>query len=160
MTRTLRTQVAVVGAGPAGATLANFLGMYGVDALLVERSLEIIDYPRAVGMDDECLRSFQAVDLADELIKDMIQNVPLRFFDGRNRCFADVRPATREYGWSRRNIFMQPSCEVVLRRGLHRFPRCVCCSGTRSSGWSRTATGSSSTSRLPEARPCGSAPST
>ncbi|MFD1538911.1 bifunctional 3-(3-hydroxy-phenyl)propionate/3-hydroxycinnamic acid hydroxylase [Nonomuraea guangzhouensis] len=122
MTPTLRTQVAVVGAGPAGATLANFLGMYGVDALLIERSPEIIDYPRAVGMDDESLRSFQAVGLADELIKNMIQNVPLRFFDARNQCFADVRPATREYGWSRRNIFMQPTCEETLRRGLDRFP--------------------------------------
>lgn len=111
----------MVGAGPVGATVANFLGLYGVDTVLIERSLEIIDYPRAVGMDDECLRSFQAVGLGDELARDMIQNVPLRFFDARGRCFADVRPATREYGWSRRNIFLQPACERVLRRGLGRF---------------------------------------
>jgi 3-(3-hydroxy-phenyl)propionate hydroxylase len=105
-----------------GATVANFLGMYGVDTMLIERCPQIIDYPRAVGMDDECLRSFQAVGLADELAKDMIQNVPLRFFDARGRCFADVRPATREYGWFRRNIFLQPACERVLRHGLTRFP--------------------------------------
>jgi 3-(3-hydroxy-phenyl)propionate hydroxylase len=122
MTGTVRAQVAVVGAGPAGVTLANYLGMYGVDTVLIERSPEIIDYPRAVGMDDECLRSFQAVGLADDLLTDMIQNVPLRFFDARGRCFADVRPTTREYGWSRRNIFMQPVCERVLRGGLERFP--------------------------------------
>jgi 3-(3-hydroxy-phenyl)propionate hydroxylase len=122
LTSTLDTQIAVVGAGPVGATVANFLGMYGVDTLLIERCPQIIDYPRAVGMDDECLRSFQAVGLADELAGDMIQNVPLRFFDARGRCFADVRPVTREYGWSRRNIFMQPACERVLRRGLGRFP--------------------------------------
>jgi 3-(3-hydroxy-phenyl)propionate hydroxylase len=121
MTRVLRTRVAVVGAGPAGATLTNLLGMYGVDSLLIERSDEIIDYPRAVGMDDECLRSFQAVGLADELVRNMIQNVPLRFFDARGRCLAEVRPTTREYGWSRRNIFMQPTCERVLRTGLDRF---------------------------------------
>ena len=122
MTRTLDTQVAVVGAGPVGATVANFLGLYGVETVLIERCPQIVDYPRAVGMDDECLRSFQAVGLADELARDMIQNVPLRFFDARGRCFADVRPATREYGWSRRNIFLQPACERVLRRGLGRFP--------------------------------------
>ncbi|MFI0454184.1 bifunctional 3-(3-hydroxy-phenyl)propionate/3-hydroxycinnamic acid hydroxylase [Actinomadura sp. 6N118] len=122
MTRTIQTQVAVVGGGPTGATVANFLGMYGVDTVLVERNLDIIDYPRAVGMDDECLRSLQAIGLADELIKDMIQNVPLRFFDAHGRCFADIRPTTREYGWSRRNVFMQPQCEQVLRRGLDRFP--------------------------------------
>jgi 3-(3-hydroxy-phenyl)propionate hydroxylase len=121
LTRTLDIQVAVVGAGPVGATVANFLGLYGVETVLIERSPQVIDYPRAVGMDDECLRSFQAVGLADELAGDMIQNVPLRFFDARGRCFADVRPATREYGWSRRNIFLQPACERVLRRGLGRF---------------------------------------
>lgn len=123
MTRALDTQVAVVGAGPVGATVANFLGLYGVETVLIERSPQIVDYPRAVGVDDECLRSFQAVGLADELVKDMIQNVPLRFFDARGRCLADVRPATREYGWSRRNIFLQPACERVLRHGLGRFPR-------------------------------------
>lgn len=122
MTRTLDTQVAVVGAGPVGATVANLLGLYGVDTLLIERCPQVIDYPRAVGMDDECLRSFQTVGLAEEVARDMIQNVPLRFFDARGRCFADIRPATREYGWSRRNIFMQPECERVLRRGLERFP--------------------------------------
>jgi 3-(3-hydroxy-phenyl)propionate hydroxylase len=122
LTRTLDTQVAVVGAGPVGATVANFLGLYGVETVLIERCPQVIDYPRAVGMDDECLRSFQAVGLAGELARDMIQNVPLRFFDARGHCFADVRPATREYGWSRRNIFLQPACERVLRSGLGRFP--------------------------------------
>jgi 3-(3-hydroxy-phenyl)propionate hydroxylase len=122
LTRTLDTQVAVVGAGPVGATVANFLGLYGVETVLIERCPQVIDYPRAVGMDDECLRSFQAVGLAGELARDMIQNVPLRFFDARGRCFADVRPATREYGWTRRNIFLQPACERVLRSGLGRFP--------------------------------------
>lgn len=122
MIQSLRTQVAVVGAGPVGATVANFLGMYGVDTMVIERSPQIIDYPRAVGMDDECLRSLQAIGLADALLKDMIRNVPLRFFDGRGRCAAEIRPATHEYGWSRRNIFLQPVCEQVLRRGLERFP--------------------------------------
>jgi 3-(3-hydroxy-phenyl)propionate hydroxylase len=120
--RTLDTQVAIVGAGPTGATIANYLGMYGVDAVLLDRGTDIIDYPRAVGMDDECLRSFQAIGLADDLLPDVIQDVPLRFFDARGRCFADVRPATREFGWPRRNIFLQQLCERVLRAGIERYP--------------------------------------
>ncbi len=122
--RTIETQVAIVGAGPTGITVANYLGMYGVDTVVIDRATEIIDYPRAVGMDDECLRSFQGVGLADELVHDMIQNVPLRFFDAGGRCFADIQPSTQEFGWSRRNIFMQQLCERVLRRGLRRYP-CV-----------------------------------
>ena len=31
--------VAIVGAGPVGLTLANFLGLYGVSALVIERGL-------------------------------------------------------------------------------------------------------------------------
>ena len=116
------TQVAIVGAGPTGATIANYLGMYGVDAVLIDRGTDIVDYPRAVGMDDECLRSFQAIGLADDLLPDVIQDVPLRFFDARGRCFADVRPATREFGWPRRNIFLQQLCERVLRAGIKRYP--------------------------------------
>ena len=73
-------------------------------------------------MDDECLRSFQAIGLDSDLLPDIIQNVPLRFFDAHGRCFADIRPVTREFGWPRRNIFLQPLCERVLRAGIERYP--------------------------------------
>ncbi|QPP05297.1 bifunctional 3-(3-hydroxy-phenyl)propionate/3-hydroxycinnamic acid hydroxylase [Streptomyces bathyalis] len=117
-----RTQVAVVGAGPVGATVANYLGLYGVETLLVDRSTDIVDYPRAVGMDDECLRSFQGIGLADEMLADMLQNIPLKMFGADGRCFADIRPATKEFGWPRRNIFMQQLAERTLRKGLERYP--------------------------------------
>ena len=113
--------VAIVGAGPCGALLANMLGNYGVTTALIDRSTEIIEYPRAVGMDDESLRAMQLVGLTDDLLVDIIQNVPLRLFDRKGRCVADIRPSTREFGWSRRNIFMQQNCERVLRKGLARF---------------------------------------
>jgi 3-(3-hydroxy-phenyl)propionate hydroxylase len=118
-----RVAVAVIGAGPVGATAANLLGCYGVDTLLIDRDCEIVDYPRAIGIDDESLRTFQAAGLAEEILADAIQNVPLKFFDASGRCFADVRPAAREYGWYKRNIFMQPLAEAALRRGLDRFPQ-------------------------------------
>ena len=114
--------VAIVGAGPCGALMANMLGTYGISTAVIDRSAEIIEYPRAVGMDDESLRAMQLVGLTDELLIDMIQNVPLRLFDRKGRCVADIRPSTREFGWSRRNIFMQQNCERVLRKGLTRFP--------------------------------------
>lgn len=51
--------VVVVGAGPVGLTISNTLGQYGVRVLLLEKGEALIDYPRAVGMDDECLRTIQ-----------------------------------------------------------------------------------------------------
>lgn len=114
--------VVVVGGGPNGIALANLLGAYGVKAVVVERERQILEYPRAVGMDDEALRLFQSVGLAEPLLEDMIPNVPLRMFRADGRCFADIRASTREYGWWRRNIFMQQIAEKTLRQGLQRYP--------------------------------------
>ena len=118
---TLSVDVAIVGAGPCGALMANMLGMYGIKTALIDRSTDIVEYPRAVGIDDESLRAMQLAGLADDVAVDTIANVPLRLFDRKGRCVADVRPSTKEFGWSRRNIFMQQSLERELRRGLSRF---------------------------------------
>lgn len=121
MNKPLHTQVVVVGAGPCGVTIANYLGVFGIETLVIERSQEILDYPRAVGADDEALRSWQGVGLAHELLKDMIQNVPARYYSSAGHCFAQVSPAEQPHGWPRRNLFIQPLTEVTLRKGLERF---------------------------------------
>lgn len=113
--------VIVVGAGPCGATLANHLGLYGVSTLILDSAPDILDYPRAVGMDDEALRSFQTVGLAEPLLANMIRNVPARYHTARGWCFAHVHPQEQPYGWSRRNLFIQPLAERTLRAGLERF---------------------------------------
>src|SRR5690242_4956711 len=94
-----RVSVAVVGAGPVGVTAANLLGTYGVSTLIVDRETEVVDYPRAVGVDDESLRTFQTAGLVNDILRDAIVNVPLRFFDAAGRCLADIRPTRRENGW-------------------------------------------------------------
>ncbi|MET8854105.1 bifunctional 3-(3-hydroxy-phenyl)propionate/3-hydroxycinnamic acid hydroxylase [Amycolatopsis sp. NPDC004625] len=130
----MRTRVAVVGAGPVGTTIANHLGRFGVETLLIDRSESIVDYPRAIGMDDECLRSMQGIGLHEQVVAELVQNVPLRFFDAQGRCFADIRPSTREFGWFRRNIFMQPLLERTLRAGLDRYPHVSLLSGHEVTG--------------------------
>ncbi|AKJ70256.1 3-(3-hydroxyphenyl)propionate hydroxylase [Pandoraea thiooxydans] len=117
-----RTSVAIVGAGPNGVAMANMLGLYGIDTVIVEKTAQIVEFPRAVGIDDEALRLFQTAGLTDELSRDIIQNVPLRMFKANGTCFADIRPSVREFGWWRRNIFMQQLAEKTLREGLTRYP--------------------------------------
>ena len=114
--------VLIIGAGPVGVTIGNLLGTYGVRTCIVERSPAVLDFPRAVGLDDEALRTFQATDLAEDMLQDMIQNVPMRMYTAGKKCFAEILPSTREYGWFRRNLFSQPLGEETLRRGLKRFP--------------------------------------
>ena len=60
-------EVVIIGAGPVGLTIANTLGLAGIKALVVERLPQIIDYPRAIGIDDESLRTLQAIGLTDQV---------------------------------------------------------------------------------------------
>lgn len=117
-----RYSVAVVGAGPVGVTAANLLGVYGVTTLIIDREPDIVGYPRAIGVDDEALRTFQTVGLVEDVLRGAIQNVPLKFFDASGHCLADVRPTGQDHGWYKRNIFTQPVAEAALRLGLKRFP--------------------------------------
>ncbi|MBW8817757.1 MAG: bifunctional 3-(3-hydroxy-phenyl)propionate/3-hydroxycinnamic acid hydroxylase [Streptomyces sp.] len=118
-----RVGVAIVGAGPVGVTAANLLGQYGVSTLIIDRDTEIVRYPRAIGVDDETLRTLQGIGLADQILGTVIQNVPLKLIDAAGRTLADIRPTVRELGWHRRNIFMQPTAEALLRAGLERYPQ-------------------------------------
>lgn len=133
--------VVIVGGGPNGIAMAHLLGVYGVRTVVVEREREILEYPRAVGMDDEALRLFQAAGQADALIEDMIPNVPLRMFRADGHCFADIRASTREFGWWRRNIFMQQIAEKTLRQGLVRHPHVELRLGEEVTGLTQDDTG-------------------
>ncbi|MDQ1551647.1 MAG: 3-(3-hydroxy-phenyl)propionate hydroxylase, partial [Actinomycetota bacterium] len=113
--------VIVVGAGPCGSTLANLLGRYGVSTIVVDRESGVIDYPRAVAVDDESLRTFQTAGVIDAIVPDLIQNAPIRYHDSRGNVLAHVAPSGQVFGWPRRNLFYQPLMEAALRRGLDRF---------------------------------------
>jgi 3-(3-hydroxy-phenyl)propionate hydroxylase len=115
------TDVAIVGAGPVGLTLANFLGLYGVRATVLESRSTLIDYPRGVGMDDETLRTFQAIGVVDDVLPHTTPDQWLRFMNSKGRCFASIEPRSRQFGWPRRNAFIQPLVDEVLLRGLDRF---------------------------------------
>ncbi|HEY9097050.1 MAG TPA: bifunctional 3-(3-hydroxy-phenyl)propionate/3-hydroxycinnamic acid hydroxylase, partial [Hydrogenophaga sp.] len=139
--------VLIVGAGPVGVSIANLLGHYGVEALVVDRSPVVLDFPRAVGLDDEALRTFQAAGLAEALLKDMVQNVPMRMYTADKRCFAEILPSTREFGWFRRNLFSQPLAETTLRQGLLRYPHVAVQLGVELAAMSQDADGVTATLR-------------
>jgi 3-(3-hydroxy-phenyl)propionate hydroxylase len=119
---TVSADVAIIGAGPVGLMIANYLGLQGVRVVLVEKLDQIIDYPRAIGLDDEALRVFQSVGLADALLPHTTPDHWMRFVTHTGHCFASIEPRTDEFGWSRRNAFIQPLADRVLYEGLRRFP--------------------------------------
>lgn len=121
-TDALAADVAIIGAGPVGLTIANLLGQQGVSVIVIEKLDQIIDYPRAIGLDDEALRVFQSIGLAATLLPHITPDHWMRFTTGDGHCFASIEPRTDEFGWSRRNAFLQPLADRVLYDGLKRFP--------------------------------------
>ena len=113
--------VIIVGAGPVGLTIANTLGVAGVPALVIEKLDKIIDYPRAIGIDDESLRTLQTAGLVDQVQAHITPDHCMRFYTASGKCFASIEPRTDEFGWSRRNAFIQPQVDEILYQGLQRF---------------------------------------
>jgi 3-(3-hydroxy-phenyl)propionate hydroxylase len=116
----ITTDVAIIGAGPVGLMIGNILGLQGVRVVIIEKLEQIIDYPRAIGLDDEALRVFQSVGLVDELLPHTTPNHWMRF-TLKGKCFASIEPRTDEFGWPRRNAFIQPLADQILYDGLKRF---------------------------------------
>ncbi len=122
MTNThLDADVLIVGAGPAGLGLANLLGVQGVRVIVLEQLPELIDFPRGVGLDDESLRSLQAMGLVDKVLPHTTPQHIMRLVNGKGQVIAEIKPGTKEFGWSRRNAFIQPLVDRVLADGLDRF---------------------------------------
>lgn len=68
--RSETTQVAIIGGGPNGITAAHYMGLYGIDCVVLELAETILPFPRAVGMDDEALRVLQTVGVAELALRD------------------------------------------------------------------------------------------
>lgn len=116
------TDVLVVGAGPVGLTLANLLGQHGRSVTLVEARDDLIDYPRGVGLDDESLRTIQAIGLVDEVTRHTVAHHVVRLVNGRGQVLVENDPRTDEFGWPRKHGFIQPLVDRELLAGLGRFP--------------------------------------
>jgi 3-(3-hydroxy-phenyl)propionate hydroxylase len=135
-----RYAVGVVGSGPTGLTLANLIGLSGVNVLLIERNLSTVGEARAVSIDDEALRTMQAAGLIDEV---QAQTMPYgsRYLTPSRRCFVSVEPTAQPYGYPRRSAFRQSVLEHQLRAGLERFSHVTALYGTELTGFTQSPSG-------------------
>ncbi|MGJ5137869.1 bifunctional 3-(3-hydroxy-phenyl)propionate/3-hydroxycinnamic acid hydroxylase [Bradyrhizobium oligotrophicum] len=116
--------VVIVGRGPVGSTLANLLGLCGIRTLVLEREAKAYHLPRAVHFDDECMRVFQTIGLADAVLPHITLSPGMRFVDAEGRLLLDwPRPSEpTAMGWNLSYRFHQPDLEAVLNNGLERWP--------------------------------------
>jgi 3-(3-hydroxy-phenyl)propionate hydroxylase len=120
--------VAVVGAGPVGALLANFLGQCDLTVALIDREDAAYHLPRAVALDDEAMRIFQAAGLDRDMAEIVQPGLGALFVDAEGKVLVHwERPLTiTENGYYLNYRFHQPALEDVLRRGLARYPSVRC----------------------------------
>jgi 3-(3-hydroxy-phenyl)propionate hydroxylase len=114
--------VAVIGYGPTGATAANLLGQLGLKVLVVERDSDVYGRARAISTDEEVMRIWQSVGLAERLQQDMLPARPLNFVDADGVPFIDLKISPRGSGHPPQQFLYQPAVDHVLREGVQRFP--------------------------------------
>ena len=113
--------VAVIGYGPVGATAANLLGSQGLKVLVIERDPDVYGRARAISTDEEVMRIWQSVGLADRLQRDMLPNRPLHFVGADGVPFIDLKVTPRGCGHPPQQFLYQPAVDHVLRDGVARF---------------------------------------
>ena len=118
-----RYDVAIVGLGPTGATLANLCGMHGLRTVVYERSTSPYSQPRACHLDAEIARVFQQCGFEAELHHQLTLSRGMEYVDGRGHSLFSFEGFERPpmLGWHEDYVFLQPQLELMLRRGLAQY---------------------------------------
>ena len=115
--------VAIVGLGPTGATLANLCGAWGLRTVVYERSTAPYPQPRACHLDAEIARVFQHLGFEDDLRRLLTVSAGMEYVDAAGRRLFTFEGFEREplLGWHEDYVFVQPELDAMLRAGLEQY---------------------------------------
>lgn len=115
--------VAIIGYGPTGATLAGLLGRRGLTVLVADKATEIYPQPRAVGFDHDAMRIFQHVGVADALGPHVAPFNDGEYHGVGGRVIRRMKRIAPPYpqGWFPGYTCDQPGVEAVLRDAIARM---------------------------------------
>jgi len=116
----MKFDVAVIGLGPVGATLANLLATHGLTVAVLEREAAPYALPRAVHFDAECMRVFDAIGAAQDVGAACRVAPGMKFVNASGQLLVDW-PRPQEIGaqgWHSSYRFHQPDLERTLRAHL------------------------------------------
>jgi 3-(3-hydroxy-phenyl)propionate hydroxylase len=110
--------VVIVGFGPAGAVAALWLGQAGIRTLVVDKSEEIWQIPRAIAIDHEILRVFQNLGVADEVLPYTAPFPASEHFGVDGQLIRRIHVVEPPYplGYTPTMVFTQPPVEAILRK--------------------------------------------
>ena len=117
--------VVIVGLGPTGGTLANLIALGGYSVLILDREKSFYPLPRAVHFDDEVMRVFQTIGIANDFLKYTIINKGTKFVNSKGKVILDwPRPRkVTDNGWYPSYRFNQPDLEKQLRKKLKKYKK-------------------------------------
>jgi 3-(3-hydroxy-phenyl)propionate hydroxylase len=112
----------IIGYGPVGATLAGLLARRGLRVAVAEQAADVYDKPRAISLDHEVMRIFQACGVAHEVASLTAPHPGTHYLgvDGELIHIFDPQPPPYPLGWVPTVTFAQPEVEAVLRAGAVR----------------------------------------
>lgn len=116
--------IAIIGYGPAGATLANLLGQSGLSVLVLEKEAAIYPLPRAIHFDGEVMRILQSIGLRDTveaISRPGLKGMHFVNAEGETLLIRGGTTALGPHGCASNYYFHQPELEQVLREGVARF---------------------------------------
>jgi 3-(3-hydroxy-phenyl)propionate hydroxylase len=116
--------VAIVGFGPVGATLAGLLGKRGWRVAVLDKATEIFPLPRAIGLDHEVMRILQGIGGIDHLLPHTAPYRPSVYLGSDKQPILrfDIGPPPFPLGWRPNFTFNQPQFERWLRDRIANLP--------------------------------------
>ena len=122
--------VAIVGYGPTGMTLAALLGQLGRRVVVLERYTGLYNLPRAACFDDEIMRTFQKLDLVAEISPGAEVQRGYEWVNAAGETLVEFQyenPAPG--GWAALYMMFQPHIEAVLDSHNKSLPTVEVCPG-------------------------------
>lgn len=120
----LTFDVAVVGCGPVGITLAGLLGREGLQVAVFDRTRVVFGEPRAVGFDHDAMRLFQRIGAAEALAPHVTDFRNTVYLGADGQVIQRVRriEPPYPYTWAPNFTCDQPGVEAVLRKTVATMP--------------------------------------
>jgi len=119
----ITADVAIVGYGPVGQALAAYLGAAGLSVAVFERDRYVYELARTGGIDDEAMRTFQRVGLAERIQDET-------FVPGALDCLTVDGQVLLSWpcgergpsGYGRLNMWHQPDIDRIVREHVGAMP--------------------------------------
>src|SRR4051812_11416183 len=107
--------VAIVGLGPTGMTLAALLAQQGRSVVVLERYPGLYNLPRAAAFDDETMRTFQKLGVAEKMLPGTNVQSGYVWVNGQDEVLLDIEyDNPGRCGWPSQYMMYQPHVETVL----------------------------------------------